>query len=127
MNTWHNDETKDAVQRILQNRNTHGSFVSLMAMLSNGALFKKDPIKSSHRSCNYVYFIILLALVAVTGQALPIFVKHCNFFSAIAINLRNISYLCTQKHAKLGGASAIGASSIAFGLHELCGRIKIQL
>ena len=33
------------------------------------------------------------------------FVKHCNFFSAIAINLRNISYLCTQKHAKLGGTS----------------------
>jgi hypothetical protein len=30
MNTWHNDETKDAVQRILQNRNTHGSFVSLI-------------------------------------------------------------------------------------------------
>jgi len=27
---WHNDETKDAVQRILQNRNTHGSFVSLI-------------------------------------------------------------------------------------------------
>ena len=42
------------------------------------------------------------------------------FFSAIAINLRIISYLCTQKRAKLGGASAIGARSIAFGLHELC-------
>ena len=27
---WHNNETKDAVQRILQNRNTHGSFVSLI-------------------------------------------------------------------------------------------------
>ena len=27
-----------------------------------------------------------------------LFVKHCNFFSAIAINLRNISYLCTQKN-----------------------------
>jgi hypothetical protein len=29
-------------------------------------------------------------------------------------------YLCSQKAAKLGGASAIGARSIAFGLHELC-------
>ena len=30
----------------------------------------------------------------MTGQALPIFVNHCNFFRAIAINLRIISYLC---------------------------------
>ena len=32
-----------------------------------------------------------------------------------------------QNHtAKLGGASAIGASSIAFGLHELCSQISIK-
>ena len=56
-----------------------------------------------------------------SGLCRGIFVKHCNFFSAIAITLRNISYLCAQKRAKLGGASTIGTSSIAFGLHEFCG------
>jgi hypothetical protein len=29
-------------------------------------------------------------------------------------------YLCSQNAAKTGGASAIGTSSIAFGLHRLC-------
>jgi hypothetical protein len=30
------------------------------------------------------------------------------------------------KRAKLGGASAIGASSIAFGLHEFCGQSPLK-
>jgi predicted nucleotidyltransferase len=54
-----------------------------------------------------------------------LFVKHCNFFSAIAIYFRIILYLSAQKRAKLGGVSTIGASSVAFGLHELCAIIQI--
>ena len=29
-----------------------------------------------------------------------LFVKHCNFFSAITINIRNISYLCGVTHKR---------------------------
>jgi len=36
------------------------------------------------------------------------------------------SYLCTRKRAKLGGTSSIGASSIAFDLHELCTEISLK-
>ena len=36
--------------------------------------------------------------------------------------LRNISYLCIE-NARMGGASAIGASSIALGLHHPCSEI----
>jgi len=38
------------------------------------------------------------------------------------IFIKKILYLCTQKGARLGCASAIGASSIALCLHEPCGR-----
>ena len=33
----------------------------------------------------------------IFGLCQGLFVNHCNFFSAIAINLRNISYLCGEK------------------------------
>jgi hypothetical protein len=48
-----------------------------------------------------------------------IFVKQCNFFSAIAINLQNILYLCTQKHAKNKYDDAMTAITINIPNHEV--------
>ena len=47
--------------------------------------------------------------------------KSVNRVGAVYGFLRNFA-VELDSTAKLGGASAIGASSIAFGLHELCNR-----
>ena len=61
MNTWHNNETKDSVQRILQNRNTHGSFVSLIdgegKHCLSVVLSTRHRSAQRHREGEWIYYL----------------------------------------------------------------------
>ena len=54
-------------------------------------------------------------------QAIMQGLKKVEILGQSVIFIKKILYLCTQKGARLGCASAIGASSIALCLHEPCG------